>query len=272
MLDRKTFYAYCRRAPFGGRLTQQQVDGINCVLSAWEDASPEGDIRHLAYIFATAFHETGGTMAPVREGFAKTDSGARKIVAKYKYGKPDKDTGHVYYGRGLVQLTWATNYRRMSGYVGVDLYSKPDLALDPAISAKILVVGMLRGLFTGDGLREYFNDSFDDAVGARKIVNGRDKAHLIAGYHAHFLAALKAADTSTPMPEDVSDDAAKADKPSLVTDKTLWGTATSVLGAGGTGIFGMVDNPWAFAFAALVLVGVGLFLTGRLEIRRKAGA
>jgi putative chitinase len=37
----------------------------------------------------------------------------------------------------------------------------------------------------------YFNDVTDDPVGARKIINGTDKAELIAGYHRGFLIDLK---------------------------------------------------------------------------------
>ena len=97
-IDRKTFFTYVRRAPFGGRLTQQQVDGLNAILAYWDSWDQNKDVRWLAYILATVHHETGGKFAPVREGFASTDIGARKIVAHRKYGK-EEATGQVYYGR-----------------------------------------------------------------------------------------------------------------------------------------------------------------------------
>ena len=65
MIDRTTFFAYVRRTLFGGRLSQGQVDGLNAILDEWEylDLS---DIRHLAYILATACHEVDKTMLPIR--------------------------------------------------------------------------------------------------------------------------------------------------------------------------------------------------------------
>ena len=140
-------------------------------------------------------------MIPVREGFAKSDAQARRIIANRRYGKPDATSngkplheqyGHVYYGRGHVQLTWADNYMRMANILGVPLLKNPDLALDKDISSRILVEGMTRGLsgrgdFTGKSLDDYFSESIDDPIGARRIVNGTDKAGLIATYHKNFL-------------------------------------------------------------------------------------
>jgi putative chitinase len=59
----------------------------------------------------------------------------------------------------------------------------PELALNPNIGAKIAVIGMRDGLFTGVNLERYFNDTRTDAINARKIINGTDKADLIASYY-----------------------------------------------------------------------------------------
>lgn len=265
-INRTTFFAYCRRAPFGGRLTQQQIDGMTCILAAWDGT----DLRHLAYTLATAFHETGSRMVPVREGFAKTDAGARKIVANRRYGKPDPK--HVYYGRGLVQLTWAENYKRLGQKLGIDLYNEPDLALDPEVSATILVRGMAEGLYSGRKLSDYFNDLVDDPKGARKIVNGADKASLIATYHEQFLGALQAADEATPQPADVTPKDAAPDAPPLMKDPATIGTLASAAGGVTASLLAAVNNPWALAAVVVIAVGVWLFLSGRLQIRRTAGA
>ncbi len=55
--DRQLFSAI-RNDPFGGRLTEGQVRGINAILGGWRRMMPKGDPRHLAYMLATAFHET----------------------------------------------------------------------------------------------------------------------------------------------------------------------------------------------------------------------
>lgn len=275
-INHQTFFAYARKAPFGGRLTQEQSAGVEFILRAF--AKQGRDLRHLAYILATAFHETGGRMIPVREGFAKTDAGARKITAKYKYGKPDPVTGHVYYGRGHVQLTWADNYKRMGRIMNLPLYQQPDLALEPETSAFILVEGMMRGMsakgdFTGKSVEDYFNDTVDDPEGARRIVNGTDKNKLIAGYHHNFLDALKAA-TADEQPDDVTAKAAAPDKPNLLTDKTTLGAATAFVSAGGFSFLDNINTGWTFAalvFMVLAALGVWLFVSGRLKIIRKGG-
>ena len=294
-LDRTTFFSYVRPAPFGNRLTQEQVDGMNALLDMWEQDFRGRDSRHLAYCLATSFHETGGRMVPVREGFAKTDAAARKVVAKRKYGKPDATsnghtlmgpdgepmpkTGEVYYGRGHVQLTWADNYLRMGQLLHLPLYEQPDLALEPKVSAKILFEGMLRGKsskgdFTGKSVEDYFNEHADDAVGARRVVNGSDKAHLIAGYHKAFIDSIKAAEKAAQdgTPSDVSVKAAKPDGANLSTDKTIWGGLTAGAGGIAASLIAAINNPWAMAAFIIVAFGVFLVVTGRVEIKRKAGA
>jgi hypothetical protein len=40
-------------------------------------------------------------------------------------------------------------------------------------------------------LENYFNDKKEDWVNARRIINGTDKAELIAGYGKKFMGSLK---------------------------------------------------------------------------------
>ncbi len=277
-----TFFDYVRRAPFGGRLSQTQVEGLLAVLSAAETQGIIDD-RHTAYILATAFHETGGKMEPVREGFARTDAGARRAVAGRRYARPDAETGHVYYGRGLVQLTWKTNYRKVGEVLGLPLVANPDLMLDPAVSAKALVKGMADGLFTGRALHDYFGATTDDPVGARKIVNGTDKASLIAGYHRNFLDSIKAARERGERREAVGAPAAAvpaavtADGPPLAKDKTAIGGVLAGLGGlAGAGsliqpVLAGVTSPWALGAFAIIAIGVFLVLTGRLKLKLQGG-
>ena len=197
-MNREAFFAAIRREPFSGRMTTPQVAGINAMLAAGGDNM---DGRWLAYVLATVFHETGARMQPVREGFKTTDAAARAYVKRqgYAYADPDPQTGQVYYGRGYVQITWAKNYKTLGSNLGLPLYEQPDLALNPTHSARILMTGMVGGLFTGKKLADYFSATQDDPVGARRIINGTDRAALVAGYYHAFLAAITASLSDVPV-------------------------------------------------------------------------
>jgi len=179
MINPDTFFKAVRANPFGGKLTQDQVDGLNVLLDTWE-ASELADLRWFAYMLGTTFHETARTMQPIEE-YGKG--------AGHVYGEPDPETGKTYYGRGYVQLTWKDNYARMGDLLDLDLVTFPEQALIPEIAAKILFEGMTRGMFTGKKLFDYFNWTTDD-MNARRIVNGVDKAGTIAGYARAFYAAI----------------------------------------------------------------------------------
>lgn len=192
-MNRQIFYNEIKGSLFGGRLTQSQVDGINFKLDAW-DQSGYTDVRWLAYMLATCYHETAKTMQPIEEyGKGRGRRYGKKIkLSGQQYEHPDK----LYYGRGDVQLTWYENYELMGKLLGIPLLEQPELALDSEISAKIMIEGMTkgksnRGDFTGVSLETYFNATKDDPINARRIINGLDKAHLIAAYHYKFLLAIK---------------------------------------------------------------------------------
>ena len=94
-----------------------------------------------------------------------------------------------------MQLTWLQVYQhaetrlRLHG-INVDLVRSPDLALRPDTSAAILVFGMTEGWFTGRKLADFFAGTRSDWVDARTIINGHDRAALIAGFALHFYAGL----------------------------------------------------------------------------------
>jgi putative chitinase len=194
-MNRQTFISLITPALFSGRITQSQVDGLNFKLTAWE-RSGLTDIRWLAYMLATSYHETAQTMQPIEEyGKGRGKPYGQKLRHNRKrYTNPDK----LYYGRGDVQLTWYENYEAMGKLLGIPLLEQPELALKPDISAQIMIEGMTkgksnRGDFTGASLENYFSATKDDPVHARRIINGLDKATLIATYHNKFLTALKKA-------------------------------------------------------------------------------
>jgi predicted chitinase len=174
------FFNKIRFSLFNGKLTEGQVDGIESILKQW-DKSGYNDPRWLAYILATAYHETARTMQPIEE-YGKGHG--------RKYGEPDVVTKKIYYGRGHVQLTWLENYVYWATRLGRDLVHHPEDALIPEVSTYILIHGMVDGTFTGRKLIRYFNDNSEDAVNARRIINGIDKAQLIASYYKKFLDAM----------------------------------------------------------------------------------
>ncbi len=171
-------------------LTQIQVDSIEAILAACSNHLIS-DPRHIAYILVTAYHES--RFKPIEEigkgkGYPygqKLDMGGgpNKRVA---YTEPDK----IFYGRGFVQLTWRVNYKSFSKLLGIDILYHPELALQPKVAAEILVIGMQKGMFTGARLIDSFNKLENDPIEARHIVNGTDKATLIAGYYWKILKAL----------------------------------------------------------------------------------
>lgn len=181
MIDRDYFYAKVRQAVFGNNLTQKQVNGTNFILDQWEARYGDRDLRWLAYCLATAKWETGHTMQPIEEwGHG----------AGHPYGVRDPKTGQVYDGRGDVQLTWFDNYMKMGGLLGIDLVNHPEYALDPKIAADIMFIGMIDGDFTSKKLGDYFNETTDDPVNARRIINGLDHAGDIAAIYRGFLLGL----------------------------------------------------------------------------------
>ena len=174
------------RPMFGGVLKQSQVNGIETILAA-SDGLP---ISHRAYLLATAKHETADTLQPI------TEYGGRRYFDKYDTGKLAKALGNTpeadgdgfrYRGRGYVQITGRANYTKAGGKLGVDLIANPDAALNPDIAARILVRGCSEGWFTGKKLSDYLPDDFRNA---RRVVNGTDRADLIASYAIEFGKAL----------------------------------------------------------------------------------
>jgi hypothetical protein len=165
-----------------GSLNQGHVDGANAIGLA----SSNLPLKHRAYMLATAWHETAHTLQPIEE-YGK---GAGRA-----YGAPDGPWHRVYDGRGDVQLTWLRNYVLANSKLhalGIlkpdeDLAKNPELALRQDIAAAIMVHGMEEGWFTGKKLAD-----FTDYLNMRRIINGTDKADLIAQYAIKFEDCLKA--------------------------------------------------------------------------------
>jgi len=233
------------RPMFGGSLTQDQVNGLLVILEAWKKVG-SGNLRDLAYILATAKHETADTMQPVRETKAPTDAKAKEWLTKaWKAGKlgqvktPYWNTG--FFGRGYVQLTHEDNYRKAGDKLGLDLVADPSKAMIPEIAALILIRGMQEGWFTGKKLSDFPSDF----VSSRAVVNGSDRATLIAGYAYGFLQALeKVTETETAAPAPTP--------PPVIVTKPVGPPTVQTQAPRGNGRF------WGALIAIVLALGAGL--------------
>lgn len=174
-MNREYFFTQVRTNLFGGKISQSQVDGMTALLDEWS-LRQFTDLRWLAYILATVYHETAKKFQPV------TEYGGLKYLKSKVY--------YPYYGRDLVQTTWKANYERVKKFTGVDVVANPELIKDLKISAKVAIEFMNKGYYTGKKLAHFFNDKVDDPINARRIINGTDKAELIAGYYKEFYKAI----------------------------------------------------------------------------------
>ena len=149
-INTKAMIARVNATLFEGAMTQTQrqcLMGFSLVYAMLNMLGVLVPIAYLAYTLATTYHETGRTMAPIEE-WGKGEG--------RPYGEPHPDTGHTYYGRGYVQLTWIDNYIKASETVfnrdwqkgSVDFVNQPNLAMTPFYAAQIAVGGMMRGWFT----------------------------------------------------------------------------------------------------------------------------
>lgn len=184
------FYDYIRGdvGELFPKMSQSQFDGVQQTLRSAAGVLP---LTWCAYVLATEYHETGARMQACREAPNSSEDWRKRNLRYYPW-----------YGRGEVQLTWERNYRyaseRLTALLGrpVDLVADKDLALDPVISTAVMIYGMIEGWFTGKKLNSYINNNGgrEQYVNARRIINGTDKAELIAGYAVEFEKALKLGD------------------------------------------------------------------------------
>jgi hypothetical protein len=171
-MNKAYFFDRIRRAVFGGRLTHKQVDGMSRILAYRDEKWPKMPDAELAYLLATTVHETAFTMQPIREMGSAAYFRTKRYAPKW-------------IGRGLIQITWKYNYEKFG------IANDPDSALKWPTALDIAFRGMIFGMFTGKKLSDYIKpNKVPDFVGARRIINGTDRANLIAGYARSFLDAL----------------------------------------------------------------------------------
>lgn len=182
-MDRKIFFdLYRQNLDPNRKLDQSEVDALTTFLNFFERDIKMFSIKQWAYVFATVFHETGATFLPVIEAHWLSEAWRKKNLQYYPY-----------YGRGYVQITWDYNYKAYSKKLAIDLLNNPELSMIPENSWFILVDGFKNGVFTGKKISGYINDKKADYKNARRIINGTDKAVLIASYAVLFESILEKA-------------------------------------------------------------------------------
>ncbi len=227
----QAFFNSIRHSLFVGAMQPSAVDTINVLWDQWVE-SKATSLDQFAYVLATVLNECGPDMKPKSESFAYS---AKRMLEVWPHkfkdladaqtyvGHPEKLANHVYAGiignggeqsgdgyrysgKGWPQLTGRANYINFGQMLGLDLVGNPDLVLEPAIGAKVLITGMLDGLFTGKKLSDYFTATKQDATQARAIINGDVAANgaKIAGYWKAFRQALNLGDPAVspaPVPD-----------------------------------------------------------------------
>jgi hypothetical protein len=189
VLDLAAFFASVREL-FGPLKDPKQVEGFNALL----EAMAGWPITWVAYGLATAWHETGKKMQPVREAHWLSESWREQNLRYWPH-----------YGRGYVQITWPKNYEWLDGASAAAGLTKPgdiladlDLAMRPDIAALALRMGLEEGRYDAQGKRmadrlpASGRVSREQYVNARYLVNIQDKAGEIADYAIKFEHALRA--------------------------------------------------------------------------------
>jgi predicted chitinase len=200
MALKAAFFDAVRSTLSDGALSQHQVDVFNAISAAWDkhgDKFGYADMR-LSYVLATAWHETG-RFKWLKEIWGPT-AAQKRYEGRADLGNTVAGDGFKFLGRGLAHITGRRNYTDWSRRLGIDLVKEPQLAEELPIAARILVEGMVKGTFTGKKLQDYINSDQCDYVEARRIVNGKDEAALIAGYAEKFEAALIGGRSGAPAP------------------------------------------------------------------------
>lgn len=216
----QAFYEHLRGTPLlGPTISTDEFTGCETILAAAAGKLPTS---WAACCLGTAHHETGGVMAPnvedlvystaarIREvwpsrfptlasaePFVRNAKGLANHVYNGRMGnRPGTNDGWDHRGRGQGHLTGRDMYAKLDAALGLNgaMIRDPDMALRPDISAQVLVVGMLNGLFTGKRLNDFIatKPTTEQFSNARVIVNPDKNGPKVAAASQVFFAALQA--------------------------------------------------------------------------------
>jgi len=176
MINRKKFFdGYRLNLDPNKKLDQSEVNALTVFLDMVDANFKRFTVPQWAYIFATTFHETNATFLPIKEAYWLSEDWRKKNLRYFPF-----------YGRGFVQITWKANYEKFSKQIGEDFVKNPDLVMTPKYAFRILIDGFQKGDFTNKKISDYINNKIKDYKGARRCINGTDKAQLIANYATLF--------------------------------------------------------------------------------------
>lgn len=180
MINKKIFFdEYKRNLDPNRSLDSKEIAAIDTFIDLVDTSVCKLELNQWAYVFATTFHETNATFLPIKEAYWLSEAWRLKNL---RYSP--------YYGRGYVQITWRENYSKFSKIIGEDFVNKPDLVMIPKYAFQIMVHGFIYGSFTTKKITDYITNKKTDYKGARRCINGTDKAELIATYANKFENAL----------------------------------------------------------------------------------
>ncbi len=137
------------------RITAELSDGVSPILAEYGIDTP----LRIAHFMAQITHECAHFRTTEEYASGEAYEGREDL------GNSEPGDGVRYKGRGLLQLTGRSNYRRYGALMGLPLEDHPDLAAEPLTSLKIAC--------------EYWKDhglntlcDADDLIGITKAVNG----------------------------------------------------------------------------------------------------
>ena len=241
-MNMKEFFNFVRREIFNGRLSQQQVDGMQKLLDVWFHYLHPNDhsVKHLAYCLGTCPVETGNTFQPIKERGGREYlhrmydiQGARPTKA-LELGNDKPGDGVKYAGEGHVQNTGKRNARKATTELnnqfnlGVDLVRYPSQRGHFLVSALSLYFGTIQGWWTGAGLTKYLNGEKRDWINARRTVNGVDRARQIAATSQVFYTAIREAMDRQKYAANQQPEKVATGKP-LTKSKTGWSAIAGAL-------------------------------------------
>ena len=240
-MNRSYFFRRVRESLFSGKLSAKQAEGLTKILDYRDQKWPGMSNDELAYLLATAKWETAHTMQPIAEMGS----------ASYLRSKPY----WPWIGRGLVQITWEANYKKYG-------ITDPKKALEWPTALHVIFDGMIKGMFTGKKLADYIGDGKRDYVGARKIINGMDKAKQIALIAEGFREALVQAN-ERPADAKVPNGECQTTGKSIAKSKTVWSQIAQWVAGGGAATLtalGEIDWKTALVLAGFVIIAGGMYI------------